>query len=196
MDELFFGSAVCDVTSDGEILLPHHFGETIRLRSPDKMLFIGLHEEAQCLVAFDRLYAMRRQFDAEASSIPEDPHRLRRDYGFVESTLVTPGDMMILPALMRERGHIGHSVLLVATGRRFEIWDLVYVLKRGPSDLITLATHHLMVHIGNEVLHASALSPAEPHDDARRADQSGVCLQPVPAMQPRHDPVGQGAAGN
>jgi DNA-binding transcriptional regulator/RsmH inhibitor MraZ len=196
MDELFFGSAVCDVTSGGDILLPHRFGETIRLRSPDQKIFIGLHEEAQCLVAFDRRYAMQRQVDAETNSIPDDPHRLRRDYGFVEATRVAPDDMMVLPALMRERGHIGHSVLLVATGRRFEIWDLAYVLKRGPSDLITLATHHLMVHIGNEVLYAPALSSAEPRSGARRADQSGVCLQPVPAVRPRHDPVGQGAVGN
>ncbi|WP_244624366.1 division/cell wall cluster transcriptional repressor MraZ [Sphingomonas sp. So64.6b] len=184
------------MTSAGEIPLPHRFGETIRLRSPDQKFFIGLHEEAQCLVAFDRHYALQRQFDAEASGVPADPHRLRRDYGFVESTLIAPDGTMVLPPLMRERGHIGHSVLLVATGRRFEIWDLACVLKRGPSDLITLATHHLMVHIGNEVLHVPSLSPSGPCPDTRRAGQSGVCLQPVPAMRPRHDPVGRGAAGN
>ncbi|WP_457309904.1 division/cell wall cluster transcriptional repressor MraZ [Sphingomonas sp. UYAg733] len=196
MDELFFGSAVCDVTSGGDISLPRRFVETIRLRSLDQMLFIGLHEDAQCLVAFDRRYAMQRQFDAEASNIPADAHRLRRDYGFVESALIAPDGMMALPALMRERGHIGHSVLLVATGRRFEIWDLAHVLKRGPSDLIILATHHLMIHIGKEVLHVPALSSAESCPGARRADQSGVCLRPLPAMRPRHDPVGEGAAGN
>ncbi|QNQ08634.1 division/cell wall cluster transcriptional repressor MraZ [Sphingomonas alpina] len=195
MDEPFFGSAVCDVTGGGHILLPPRFGETIRLRSPDQRLFIGLHEDAQCLVAFDRRYAMQRPVDDEAGGM-SDAHRLRRTYGFVESTLVAPDGMIAMPALMRERGHIGHSVLLVATGQRFEIWDLVCVLKRGPSDLITLATHHLMAHIGNEVLHVPALSSVKPRPGARRAAQSGVCLQPVPAMQPRHDPIGRGAAGN
>ncbi|MGH6612697.1 division/cell wall cluster transcriptional repressor MraZ [Sphingomonas sp.] len=195
MDEPFFGSAVCDVTSGGHIQLPSGFGETIRLRSTDQKLFIGLHEEAQCLVAFDHLYAMQRTIEAEAGG-RSDAHRLRRAYGFVETTLVAPDGMMAMPALMRERGHIGHSVLLVAAGQRFEIWDLVCVLKRGPSDLITLATHHLITHIGKEVLHVPVLSTAEPHAGIRHPDQSGVCLQSLSALRPRHDPIGRGAAGN
>lgn len=192
MDELFIGSALCEVTAGGEILLPRYFLETVQQRSGDKSLFIGVHEASACLIAFDRCHAQQRYYDQEAQQLPDDPQRLRRTYGFVERTPIDPDGMIVLPPLMRERGHIGDSVLLVATGQRFEIWDLESLLQGGPSDLILLATHHRMAHIAKEVLHVPALSSSSPRHRADGAIQSGVFLQPVPALRPRHDPIRRG----
>lgn len=194
MDELFIGSAICEVTGGGEILLPRRFYETSRLRSIDAFLFIGLHEESSCLIAFDRMYAMQRQFEVAERLVKspggfQDHHRLRRIYGFVDEASIAPDGMMVLPPLMRERGGIGANVLLVATGARFEIWDLAYVLDHGPSDLITLATLLRLGQIGNEVVNAS-LSSVGSRSGTRHTAQSGVRLQSVPAVLPRHDPVG------
>jgi DNA-binding transcriptional regulator/RsmH inhibitor MraZ len=191
MEELFIGSALCEVAASGEMLLPGFFRETAQQRSPDAPLFIGLHESAPCLIAFDRCYAMLRQYEIAADGLG-DQQRLRRTYGFVERTPVDPDGMIVLPPLMRERGHIGDTVLLVATGQRFEIWDLERLLQGGPSDLILLATHHRMAHIANEVLHVSSLPSSRPCHRADGAIQSGVFLQPVSALPPRHDPVGRG----
>jgi DNA-binding transcriptional regulator/RsmH inhibitor MraZ len=190
MDDLFIGSALCEVTASGHVMLPHYFSDTARQRSAAGSLFIGLHESSPCLIAFDQVYALQRQYDIDAQRI-DDPQRLRRCYGFVERTPIEPDGMIMLPALMRQRGHIGDAVLLVATGQRFEIWDLESLLQGGPSDLILLATHHRMVHIANEVLHVATLSSST-SDRARRATQSGVRVQPVPAVRPRHDPISRG----
>jgi DNA-binding transcriptional regulator/RsmH inhibitor MraZ len=194
MDELFFGSAVCEVNSAGQMLLPRAFVETIRLRSTSPTLLIGLHQDAACLVAFDRLYAMQQQ--GEGGARPEDQGRLRRNYGFVEQVAISPRGVMTLSALMRSRGHIGQSALVVATGQRFEIWDLEEVLERGPSDLITLATHHLMTQIGREIGHVPALPAPEPRGRPESTIQPGIRLQHLPTMRPRHDPIGRGAVGN
>jgi MraZ protein len=195
MDELFIGSAICEVTTGGEILLPRRFYETSRLRSIDEFLFVGLHEESPCLVAFDRMHAMQRQFEvaerlARSPGSALDHHRLRRVYGFVDEAPIALDGRMLLPPLMRARGGIGANALLVATGARFEIWDLGYVLEHGPSDLITLATLLRLSQIGSEVVNVAAVSSAGPCSGARHPAQPGFCVQPVPAVLPRHDPVG------
>ena len=194
MDELFIGSALCEVTVAGEILLPRFFHETTQRRSPTKTLFIGLHETAPCLVAYDRHYAQQRHFGAEAQRLHDDPQRLRRTYGFVARSAIAPDGMIVLPALMRDRGRIGATALLVATGERFEIWDPETVLHGGPSDLILLATHHRLAHIANEVLHVPALSSHQPRCGADMPHQPGLRVQPVSQMRPRHDPVGPASA--
>jgi hypothetical protein len=103
--------------------------------------------------------------------------------------------MMILGPLMRQRGRIGDAALLVATGPRFEIWDLDLVLERAPADLITLATAHLKLQIANEECHGPSLQTAETRRRTARVAQSGLRLQHMPALRPRHDPVG-GIAGD
>ena len=194
MDELFIGSAVCEVTSGGEIVLPRHFHETIMSRSPDGRLFVGLHEESPCLVVYDRIFAAQQQWDFDTrraafigSNLDAHYTRLRRTFGFVEEIALAPDGMMTLGPLMRERGQIGESVLLVATGQRFEIWDLEYVLSRGPSELMKLAALHLKVHI--EKCHVPALPSVDPRRRTTGDPQPGPRVQPVPALRPRHDPV-------
>ena len=190
MDELFIGSALCEITIGGELLLPHFFHETARRRSAANVLLVGLHDCSPCLVAYDRQYATQHHISTHPS-VPDDPQRLRRIYGFVEQTPIAPDGMIVLPALMRDRGRIGATALLVATGERFEIWDLEAVLHGGPSDLILLATHHRLAHIANEVLHVPALSSHQPRCGADMPHQPGLRVQPVSQMRPRHDPVGR-----
>jgi DNA-binding transcriptional regulator/RsmH inhibitor MraZ len=194
MDELFIGSAVCEMTSGGEILLPRGFHETARQRSLGGQMFVGLHEESRCLVVYDRSFAAQQQWDFDTrraafigSNLDAHYSRLRRTFGFVEEIALAPDGMMTLGPLMRERGQIGDSVLLVATGQRFEIWDLDYVLSRGPSELMKLASLHLKVHI--EKCHVPALPSVDPRRRAAGASQPGPRVQQVPALRPRHDPV-------
>lgn len=190
----FFGSAVCKVGRDGQVLLPREFVETIGYRTTGSTVFIGLHQDAVCLVVFDKRYAMLRL--GEAAVAHDDHSRLRRNYGFVEQVTVAVDGMITLSALMRGRGHIGRSVLIVATGQRFEIWDLDRVLEHGPSDLTTLATHHVMTQIGREIGHVPALPAPEPQGCPASAVQPGLRLQYMPALRPRHDPLGRSAVGN
>lgn len=200
MDELFIGSAVCEMTSGGEILLPRSFHETARQRSASGQLFVGLHEESPCLVVYDKAFAAQQQWDFDTrraafigSNLQAHHTRLRRSFGFVEEILLAPDGMMALGPLMRERGRIGESVLLVATGQRFEIWDLDYVLSRGPSDLMKLATLHLKVHI--EACHVPTLPSVDPRRRAAGVPQPGLRVQQMPTLRPRHDPV-SGIAGD
>lgn len=195
MDELFIGSAVCEVTEWGDLLLPRRFHQTLRLRSADHAVFIGLHEESPCLIAFDRIHAMQRQFEVaeKLAASPggfHDYHRLRRTYGFVDEAPIAPDGMMTLPRIMRTRGGIGSAALLVATGARFEIWDMAYVLDHGPSDLITLATLLRASQIVKEVDDVAVVSRARASSPTFHPAQSGVRVQRLPAVQPRHDPVG------
>lgn len=195
MDELFIGSALCEVTEWGDILLPRRFHQTLRLRSADHSVFIGLHEELPCLIAFDRLHAMQRQFEVaeKLAASPggfHDYHRLRRTYGFVDEAPIAPDGMMTLPRIMRERGAIGSFALLVATGARFEIWDMAYVLDHGPSDLVTLATLLQASQIVQEVNDVAVVSRTRASGPTFHPTQSRVCVQRLPAVQPRHDPVG------
>jgi DNA-binding transcriptional regulator/RsmH inhibitor MraZ len=197
MDELFIGSAICEVTSGGEIVLPRPFHETALARTGDGRLLVGLHEESPCLTVYDRIFAAQQQWDFETRrssflGTNMDAHyaRLRRAFGFVEQVTLAPDGMMVLAPLMRQRGGIGSAALLVATGARFEIWDLDLVLERAPIDLVTLATFHLKLQIASEECHGPSLHAADPRRHAARIAQSGLRLQHMPTLRPRHDPVG------
>jgi len=197
MDELFIGSAICEVTTGGEIVLPRHFHETIISRSPDGRLFVGLHEESPCLVVYDRIFAAQQQWDLEnrrsvflGTNLEAHYARQRRAFGFVEHVTLAPDGMMMLAPLMRQQGRIGNAALLVATGPRFEIWDLDMVLESAPADLVALATLHLKYQVANEEHHGASLRAADPHHYTARVAQSGLRLQRAPVLRPRHDPVG------
>lgn len=196
MDEMYIGSAICEVTIGGELMLPRRFFNTARARCVDEFLLIGLHEESPCLVAFDRVYVLQRQFDvaerlAKSPGAFQDHHRLRRLYGFVDEAPLAPDGMLQLPPVLRERGAIGTAALLVASGARFEIWDLGHVLAHGPSDLVTMATLLRMNQINKEVPDGAALSTPGSRPGAYAAAQPALRLQPLPAVSPRHDPIGR-----
>ncbi|MEG3176411.1 division/cell wall cluster transcriptional repressor MraZ [Sphingomonas sp. RB3P16] len=194
MEELFIGSAICDVEADGEILLPKRFFETVCQRTIDPVLFVGLHEESPCLVVFDRRYAMQHQFEvaerlARSPGGFQDHHRMRRTYGFVAETPIARDGTIVLPPVMRARGAIGERALLVAAGDRFELWDLDGVLDDGPSDLITLA-RLLLDQNQKDEFDVTSLPTARSRTRANHSTQSRVRLQPLPAVSPRRDPVG------
>jgi DNA-binding transcriptional regulator/RsmH inhibitor MraZ len=198
MDELFIGSAICEVTNGGEILLPLAFHQTARNRSQDGDLLVGLHEESSCLIVYDKDVAAQQHYDNErrrasflGTNLEEYYSRQRRMYGFVEHITLAPDGMIVLPSLIRAHGRFGGAALLVATGERFEIWDLDFVLERGPSDLATLARLHLKQHLANEE-HISLPRPDAPYRTPVIAN-SGVRAQPVPPVRPRHDPVNRTA---
>ncbi|QBM77484.1 division/cell wall cluster transcriptional repressor MraZ [Sphingomonas sp. AAP5] len=196
MQEMYIGSALCEVTPGGELMLPRRFFETSRSRCIDEFLFIGLHEESPCLIAFDRVYVLQRQFEiaerfAKSPRAFHDHHQLRRTYGFVDTAPLAPDGMLQLPATMRERGGIGTAALLVASGACFELWDLESVLAHGPSDLVTLAALLQTHQVTKEVTHGDIVSAARPCAGAQSATQSTLRVQPLPPLSPRHDPVGR-----
>lgn len=196
VEELFIGSALCEVTAGGEILLPRSFHETARARAPDGRLFVGLHEESPCLVVYDKLFAAQQQWEMDnrktaflGPDMEAHHSRLRRIFGFVEQVVLAPDGMMIIAPLMRQRGRLGATALLVATGQRFEVWDLDFVLERAPADIITLATLHLEDYIANEENNDFSLQYVDAQRRTARTAQPRLRLQQVQAVRPRHDPV-------
>lgn len=150
MSELYIGSGISKVSKRGEITLPPTFRRTARARADSTTAFLLLdrHETDHCLVASDRLY----HDDAKTANIVQadvDDAALdvaaRRRFGFaVEAELPMHG-RMILPPLARGLLGINDSVLMVAIGHRFQIWDVEFVLEWGPADLVALVHLHLSV---------------------------------------------------
>lgn len=69
----------------------------------------------------------------------------RRRFGFaVEAELPMHG-RLVIPPLARGLLGINDSVLMVAIGHRFQIWDVEFVLEFGPADLVALVHLHLSV---------------------------------------------------
>lgn len=192
MSEIFTGSALCEVTSGGEIVLPRGFHCTARLRAPSGDLFVGVHPESRCLTVYDQAVATQQLDESEchdsAAPLGEAHHnRRRRMFGFVERVLLAPDGMIVLPPLLRDCCQIGDSALLVAVGDQFEIWDFAYVRESGPADLALLALLHLKASNGTP--YAIAM-PANPRRAAQPALQSGLRLHQMQEMRPRHDTIG------
>lgn len=194
MSEIFTGSALCEVTSGGEIVLPRGFHHTARRRAPDGRLFVGVHPESRCLLVYDQAVASQQLYDSERhgsafAGVSLDAHdtRRRRMFGFVESVMLAPDGMIVLPPLLRDCCRIADAALLVAVGDQFEIWDFTFVRENGPADLALLALLHLKAVNGTP--YATAM-PADARRPSQPAFQSRLRLHPLPEMRPRHDTIG------
>jgi DNA-binding transcriptional regulator/RsmH inhibitor MraZ len=138
------------VSKRGEITLPPTFRRTARVRADSTTAFLLLdrHETDHCLVAADRLYHADAKTAHIVAADGDDTAVdivARRRFGFaVEAELPMHG-RMILPPLARALLGINDSVLMVATGHRFQIWDVEFVLEWGPADLVALVHLHLSV---------------------------------------------------
>lgn len=195
MDEIFTGSAICEVTSGGEIVLPRAFHETARYRSPEGRLMVGVHCDSRCLVVYDPILASQRLYDSErqrgafaASGL--DPHdaRQRRLFGFADQAMLAPDGMIVLPPLLRDCCRIGDAALLVGAGDKFEIWDLAFVREHGPADMVLLALLHRDLMSDTRHYHQTSLTGRA---SATEALSCAARLLPrqISAVQPRHDPI-------
>jgi hypothetical protein len=90
--------------------------------------------------------------------------------------------MISLPAIVRSRLKIRDTVLLVAIGHAFEIWDVQFVLEWGDDDLVTLVQLHRNTSpIGD--CHETRLPARRTQRHLSLAAQSGVSVQPLQAVQ-------------
>jgi MraZ protein len=197
MDELFIGSAICKVSRRGDLMLPTAFRKTARVRSttPDVRLFVDIDTEAGCLRLFDRAHinqvycrAEEKAEHAALSPLARDAGR-RRLLAFAAQVDVQPNGQLLLPAVARARLKIRDRALLVATGDRFEIWDVAYVLEWGSDDLVKLANLHLNPILTDGADHEVSVSPARPPRCAARRGQPRLPVQSLPALPLRHGPV-------
>lgn len=200
MDVFFIGSAISPVGVGGEIMLPPAFVRTLKNRSDKGEIYVGRHEEGQCLVGYDRLFLDQQMQRVDwgqgalvgGSRMTHDAW-LRRTFAFVEPTVLTDKNHMSIGPILRARGKIGAAVLLVGAGQRFEIWDLASVIARGPCDLQWVAERHvqaqrLCLPAGQNVQAALApvvLPPAKPRKASRTVRRPGS-----PRIAPREQAAG------
>lgn len=199
MSRPFVGSAICEIAKTGAIALPDPFRTTIAARDAREDLYVGLHEHLNCLIAFDGVMLSERieRFACEqvVGSLPGAPaplDRLRRHFGFAAPARLDGKDRLeIAPWLDEHRGEARHA-LVVGMGHFFEIWDLAYVLNHGQRDLQQLANLHLDILNTKKLQGAShdvSLQPVRPRGSLGLGEKSGVPVQPLRALQPRHDPI-------
>lgn len=199
MNRLFVGSAICEVGSGGVIMLPEPFFSTVTARGARDDVHVGLHDHLNCLIVFDSVVLNERierfACDTVIGSLTDatDPlDRLRRQFGFAAPARVDgDGRLPIAPWLDERRGEARHT-LLVGMGHCFEVWDLDYVLNHGARDLQQLANLHLdLLNTQNHqgASHEVSLQYVGSRRGARIGNQSGLPVQPLRALQPRHDPI-------
>jgi len=199
VNQLFVGSALCEIESGGIIRLPEPFFGTVDARAARDAMYVGLHDQLKCLIVFDGVVLNERMerfaCDQVVGSLPDatDPlEQLRRHFGFsAPARLDAEGRLPIAPWLDERRGEARHA-LLVGMGHCFEVWDLDYVLNHGRRDLRQLANLHLdlfNIHNKQGASHEVSLQNVGSRRGARIGEQPGFPVQPLRALQPRHDPI-------
>lgn len=197
MEDVFTGSAICKVSTEGLLTLPVGFRDIVRRKTGNGHLLVGLNECWSCLRVYDSAYAARQLQSIETRFGPGmDGQRdmrstlMRRRFGFVAETVLDPVGTITIANWLRDLADIGHLVMIVATGADFEIWDLANVLESGSSDLKKLAKLHLQQSAAKEVCDEYLLSSLQSQGGTGRPAESGVRIQQMPPVQPRHDPIG------
>jgi MraZ protein len=145
----FVGNALARVHSSGRVRLPE-FARRVLDRHPSS-IFVGLHPDAPCLIAFDSRYAARlgerleqaaENRREEAAELSQRNNRMRRLFGTTEET-GWPCDRINLPEHARRRAGIDREVLFVGVGGAMEIWDPQAAAQSGDEMLEALAAWSL-----------------------------------------------------
>jgi DNA-binding transcriptional regulator/RsmH inhibitor MraZ len=196
MGELFIGSAICNVSSRGQLSLPESFCIAVQSRGAKEHLYLALHEEASCLIVFDRSGATERHRDLEGRAktfddLERHDDLLRRSFGCAATTRMDGrGRLMIAPWMKTSPGK-RFQTLAVGKGDHFEVWNLNFVLEHGPDVLRMLARLHLHLQEEEDTIDEPAL-PLEVacrrHD---RIEEPGLRLQSLPALRDRPGAVAQ-----
>jgi DNA-binding transcriptional regulator/RsmH inhibitor MraZ len=139
----YAGNALIKVQPGGKVRLPD-FARRVLERHPST-IFIGLHPDAPCLLAFDSRYQARLSDDIRAAAEGDDSGRqarMRRVFGTTQE-IGWPCDHVRLPDLARRKALIGDRALFVGVGGAIEIWDPQAAGKSGDEVLEELAALHL-----------------------------------------------------
>ena len=151
-EDLFQGSALNAVDAKGRLSVPAFVRSTLERRSDSRVIVIGAHEVAPCLVAYGRGYARylfadmeRRRLAEEEKGGSPDVHysRARRLFGNTEEVPYDTSGRIVLPPRMRRRGQIEELALFVGIGPVVEIWNPRTALEQGDADLRDIATDYL-----------------------------------------------------
>lgn len=200
MTALFVGSFICTIDAKGALILPDAFCVTITSRQANHELYIGLHDDAHCLVAYDRVTLHERlaRFErgrmADMAEAPSDGSAgLRRHFGFAAGTKLDGKGHVAIAPWLNERRAQAHRALVIGMGHSFEIRDLDHVLGDADADLRRLAQLHLDHEhaTANGGHHEPALPSVRPRRRIGIDEQPGLRVQPVYPLPPRHDPIGQ-----
>lgn len=148
MGELFIGSAVCNVSSRGELSLPDSFCIAVQSRDAKESLYFALHESSPCLIVFDRSGAADRYRRLEDhghafDDLERHDDLLRRSFGFAATTRMDGRGRLLIAPWMQTTPGKRFQTLAVGKGDHFEVWNLNYVLEHGPDVLRMLARLHL-----------------------------------------------------
>lgn len=200
MTPLFVGSFICQIDRKGSLVLPHELCVAVTSRASNADMYVSLHGRMNCLIVYDEMF-IHEQLNGQkwqriaggGASSPEQEERVRRSFGFTaRATLDGKGHIAIAPWLNERRGD-AYRALVIGMGHWFEIWDLDHVITHEGADLRLLATLHLDLASAQNAkrdFHEPVLSPVRPHHHFGPDQQrSGLRVQPMPAVRPRHDPI-------
>lgn len=154
MSSLYCGFALCEVDSDGNVLLPDFLAEALTPDNSQSELLISTHETDQCLVGYarDHLDALLarterwREADEAAGRDAEGHHRRARHFFGMVERAPRDADHLRLPAALRCIGRIGDIALFVGAGDRFEIWNPELALAAGDAELRALTQWRLAAY--------------------------------------------------
>lgn len=191
MSTLFIGSAICNISARGKICLPGPFNVAIQSRRSDHRLYIALHQSAPCLTVFDDEAAAeqhdRLQAGRDSSGCEPDGHEdlLRRTFGYAAVTRMDNLGRVPIARWLQERPGSRARALAVGKGDHFELWNLNFLLDRGPDMLAILARLHLRLLGEKDDHHASALSYVEPRACGEPDREPRLRIQSLPAVPMR-----------
>ncbi|RZM35377.1 MAG: hypothetical protein EOP67_12105 [Sphingomonas sp.] len=198
MDDFFIGSALSSIGVRGNLALHDAFCIAIQSRTMNDHLFVGLHDEAPCMVVYDRAGIVARHCRERAQCSDDDAGAndaaRRRAFGFVAPTRLDGRGCIAIAPWLHARRAVAQRTLLVGMGDHFEIWNLDQVLEHGPADLAMLATLHLTPPSHKDACNGPSLHLVPPSRRPRRARESGVSVQSVQTVPARPGVFGVGAA--
>lgn len=201
MSQLFYSSAICEISKSGNICAPDFVAIAINYRKARNNLYIYMHEYLNCLVVVDdflladRLARFERRRAAEdGTASPEQLEAMRRDFGFAAHTRLDQNNNIYIPPWMDQRREGVRSALIVGMGHGFEVWDLEYALNCGRRELVLLAGLHL--NPANADITKGSCDEASVRP-VRARHFCGVVTEPRPrlpvhalhTMQPRPDSI-------
>ncbi len=140
MGSTYLGCALCEVDTDGNVLVTDETAQALGLPALNQPIFFSAHERDHCLVGYARsdlntvqTRTARWQLSDEtdqSDAVTADP-RLHRLLGMVEAEPRSAHGLR-LPASMRQMGQIESVALIVGAGDRFEIWNPNFVAPTAP----------------------------------------------------------------
>ena len=149
MNNIFLGSEICEVETDGSVAIPAFLKDAIPGDTPE--ILVAKHESDACLIGYgrDHLVALaerneRRRLAGEARG--EDAcahyHRMRRTFALTDR-MRRDAARITIPAAMRHLGRIGRHALFVGTGDSFEIWNPELAMQSDDEQFRDLAAFRM-----------------------------------------------------